>query len=175
MSSVTRYDFFCKWALYAIALIPAHILEFVVFSRFPLFGATPLLLVVSALCVALLEGPAGGAGFGLFTALVWSASTPGDSGGIFVVLTFLCFFVGLASIRFLRQNFLGALLCSAVGLGVWEGLHIAVRLFSRVSSPAPLLRIALPEFLVSLAFLVVLYPLFRAVYQKVGGEKLANS
>ena len=45
---MTRQDFLLKWALYAVALIPLHLLEFSVFSRWNIFGAVPLLLPVAA-------------------------------------------------------------------------------------------------------------------------------
>ena len=171
---MTRQDFLLKWALYAVALIPLHLLEFSVFSRWDIFGAVPLLLPVAALCVALLEGPSGGAGYGLFTALVWSLSTPGSRGGVFVILTFLCFFTGLAAQRALNQNFFGALLCCLVGLGVWELFQVLGRLLNRSAGVPALLGIAAPELLVSLVFVLIVYPLFRAVYGKVGGTRLAD-
>ena len=171
---MTRQDFAFKWLLYAVALLPGLLLEFAVFSRWPLLGVSPVLVPVAAFTVAVLEGPTGGAGYGLFCALFWSAATPGDTGGVFVTLTLLCLLAGLLAQRFLRQNLLGCLLCSLLGLTVWELFRVAVRLFSRAATLPQLLKIALPELLLSLAFVLVIYPLYRAVYRKVGGTKLAD-
>lgn len=171
---MTRGDFMFKWGVYALALLPALVLQFTVFARWPILGVTPLLLHVAALCVATLEGSASGAGFGLLCALLWSAATPGDTGGVFLLLPLLCALAGLAARKMLRQNFLGALLCCLVGLFCWELVRMGVRLFARSAAPAALLRIALPEWLVSLAFLLLLYPLFRAVFRRVGGTRLSD-
>ena len=66
---MTRQDFAFKWLLYAVALLPVLLLEFAVFSRWPLLGVSPVLVPVAAFTVAVLEGPTGGAGYGLFCAL----------------------------------------------------------------------------------------------------------
>ena len=71
---MTRRDQLFKWAVYALGLLPIWVLDAFVLSRYPLFGVTPILLPVAAAAVAVLEGAAGGAGFGLWIGLIWALS-----------------------------------------------------------------------------------------------------
>ena len=62
---MTRQDFLYKWFFYGLSLLPVWWLELFVLSRFPVLGATPMLLPLAAVAVAVLEGSVSGAGFGL--------------------------------------------------------------------------------------------------------------
>ena len=171
---MTRRDYLTKWLCYAAALLPALILEFSVFARWPLLGITPLLLPVCALCVATLEASVGGVGYGLFCALLWSAAVPGDRGGMILLLPRLCLLASLLSQRMLSRSLLGTLLCTLLGLLIWEAFLVALHLFARSAPLLPLLGVAVPELLLSLVFLLPLYPLLRAVWRKVGGTRLSD-
>lgn len=171
---MTRQDYLLKWICYALVLVPAALLEFCVFARFPLWGITPLLLPVCALCVAALENQGGGVGFGLACGLLWSAAIPGDRGGMILALPLVCLLCSLLTRRALRPGLAGCLLCTLLGLGVWEVLMVLPRLLSRAASPGALLRLAVPELLLSALFLLPLYPLLHRVWRKVGDTRLAD-
>ena len=91
---MTRRDQLFKWAVYALGLLPVWVLDAFVLSRYPLFGVTPILLPVAAAAVAVLEGAAGGAGFGLWIGLIWTLSYPGVPAAMIFLLTLAGFFTG---------------------------------------------------------------------------------
>ena len=88
-------------------------------------------------------------------------------------LTLVGLLTGTAAQYALSQTFIGCFLCSAGALAAIDLWRLAVRLFIRSASLPSLLRVAVPEILWSLAWTPLVYFLFRAVYRKVGGARLA--
>ena len=72
---MTTRDFCIKWLAYGLALLPVWLLELFVLSRYPFMGIKPMLLPLAAVAVAALEGPSGGAGFGLACAFAGRSSS----------------------------------------------------------------------------------------------------
>ena len=58
-------------------------------------------------------------------------------------------------------------------LGVLDLLRVARGLLVDLASLSDLLQVAVPEFLWSLAWTPLVWLLFRAIYNRVGGTKLA--
>ena len=81
--------------------------------------------------------------------------------------------IGGVSQYVLSQSLPGCMLCGAGLLAVLDGLRIAGALISDRGDLPALLEVAVPECLLSLAWMPLIYLLFRAVYRKVGGDKLA--
>lgn len=73
----------------------------------------------------------------------------------------------------LSQSFPGCLLCSAAILALLDLLRVLRGLITHAASLPALLQVAVPEFLYSLAWTPVVYLLFRAIFRRVGGTKLA--
>ncbi len=164
---MTRRDFVLKWLLYALALLPVLVLNLYVFPRFPLRGTIPTLLPLAAITVAVLEGPAGGAGFGLFVGILSDALIPGLSGPMTFVLCFLGLLAGIAARYGVRQNLLGCLICSSTSLFL---INLIKVLFALIRSYAPLLtltKVVVPEIIWSLVFLPLIYVIFLWVYRRV--------
>ena len=65
------------------------------------------------------------------------------------------------------------LLCSAATLALLDLLRVLRGLITHTASLPALLQVAVPEFLYSLAWTPVIYLLFRAIFRRVGGTKLA--
>ena len=80
---------------------------------------------------------------------------------------------GAVSQYALSQSFLSCLLCSAGVLGVLDGLRILRILFLQAETLDVLLQIAVPEVVLSLCWTPVVYWIFRRIYRRVGGTKLA--
>ena len=73
----------------------------------------------------------------------------------------------------LSQSLPGCLLCSAGVLALLDGLRVARGLITNAAELPALLQVALPECLLSLAWTPLVYLLFRSIYRRVGGTKLA--
>lgn len=170
---MTRQDLIHKWAVYALALLPVWLLDSCILPRFPLFGVTPMLLPLALTAVAVLEGSGAGGGFGLAVGLVWTLSYPLGWGGTVLGMTLAGAAIGGVSQYVLSQSLPGCMLCGAGLLAVLDGLRIAGALISDRGDLPALLEVAVPECLLSLVWMPFIYLLFRTVYRKVGGDKLA--
>ena len=164
---MTRRDFVIKWTLYGLGLLPVWWLELYVLGRFPVAGVTPMLLPLCAVTVAVLEGPVGGAGFGLAVGALCDALYFGSAGAMTLALTLMGWAAGAATTYVLDRNFLGCLLCAAGGLFFVDAGRVFWRAFTGMAALPDLLAVALPEFGLSLAGLVLVYPWLRAVHRRV--------
>ena len=170
---MTRRDLIHKWAVYALGLLPVWLLDAYILPRYPLWGTVPMLLPLAVAAVAVLEGAYAGTGFGLAVGLLWELAYPGGFGGLVFYLALAGMAMGAVSQYALSQSFAGCLICSAGVLGVLDLLRVARGLLVDLASLSDLLQVAVPEFLWSLAWTPLVWLLFRAIYNRVGGTKLA--
>ena len=170
---MTRRDLFHKWAVYALGLLPVWVLDAYILSRYPLWGTSPMLLPLAVAAVAVLEGAYAGTGFGLAVGLLWELAYPGGFGGLVFYLALAGMAMGAVSQYALSQSFAGCLICSAGVLGVLDLLRVARGLLVDLASLSDLLQVAAPEFFWSLAWTPLVWLLFRSIYRRVGGTKLA--
>ena len=170
---MTTRDQIHKWFFYALGLFPVWVLDAYVLNRLPVFGIIPMLLPLAVVSVAVLEGAYAGAGFGLAVGLLWELSYPGGFGGLVFGMTLAGMAVGAVTQYALSQNFVSCLLCSAAVLGVLDGLQILRALFIQMDTLDVLLQVAVPEVLLSLCWTPVVYLIFRLIYRRVGGTRLA--
>ena len=170
---MTRRNLIHKWTVYALALVPVWLLDACILPRWPVLGVIPTLLPLAAVAVAVLEGGLAGAGFGMGTGLLWALAYPGGFGFRVFLLALAGMAAGILSRYVLSQSLFGCLICSAGVLAALGGGHV-LRLLAAGTAPLPvLLQVAVPEWLVSLAWSPAVYLIFRAVYRKVGGTRLA--
>lgn len=170
---MTRRDFIHKWLVYALGLLPVWLLDAYILPRYPLYGASPMLLPLAVAAVAVLEGAYSGTGFGLGVGLLWELAYPGGFGGLVFFLALAGMVMGGVSQYALSQSFLGCLICAAGTVGLLELLRIARGLLTDAAPLSALVEAAAPEFLWSVAWTPLVWLLFRTVYRKVGGNKLA--
>ena len=164
---MTTRDFGIKWLAYGLALLPVWVAEAFLLSRYPLYGVKPMLLPLAAAAVAALEGPSGGAGFGLAVGILFDAGQGVIPGVFTLVLTGMGLCTGLLCRYFLRQNLVGCFLCSVMTLAAIDALRVLYRLLGRVASPTLLLTLAGKEILWSLCFVPLVYLMFRWVFDRV--------
>ena len=164
---MTRSDHIIKWLMYTLALLPILVLGLYLLPWFPIFGTIPSLLPVAAITVAVLEGPAAGAGFGLFVGILSDALIPGFPGAMTLGLSLLGAMAGTAARYGLRQNLLGCLICSAGTLTVINLIRSAAFFLRGKAAPLDLLAVALPEILWSLVVTPLIYAIFRWVARRV--------
>lgn len=170
---MTRRDLIHKWLVYALGLLPVWLLDAYILPRYPLYGASPMLLPLAVAAVAVLEGAYSGTGFGLGVGLLWELAYPGGFGGLVFFLALAGMAMGGVSQYALSQTFIGCLICAAGTVGLLELLRIARGLLTNAAPLSALLEAAAPEFLWSVAWTPLVWLLFRAVHRKVGGNKLA--
>ena len=151
---MTRRDLFHKWLIYALGLLPVWLLDAYLLPRYPLFGVTPMLLPLAV-------------------GLLWEVAYPAGFGGMVFGLALAGMAMGALAQYALSQSFWGYLLCSAGVLILLDGLRIARGLFTNFASLPAMLQVAIPECLWSLAWTPLLWLLFRAIYRRVGGTRLA--
>lgn len=170
---MTRRNLIHKWSVYGLGLVLVWLLDGCILPRYPLFGTIPMLLPLAATAVAVLEGAYGGAGFGIAVGLVWELAYPGGFGGLVFGMAAAGLAAGSASQYILSQSYPGCLICSC---GVLLGLE-ALRLFRGVVTDTAAFGAMLPvagaELALSLAWSPVIYLLFRSIYRRVGGTRLA--
>lgn len=170
---MTRRNLIHKWSVYGLGLVLVWLLDGCILPRYPLFGTIPMLLPLAATAVAVLEGAYGGAGFGMAVGLVWELAYPGGFGGLVFGMAAAGLAAGSASQYILSQSYPGCLICSC---GVLLGLE-ALRLFRGVVTDmaafGAMLPVAGAELALSLAWSPVIYLLFRSIYRRVGGTRLA--
>lgn len=169
---MNRQHHFLKWFIYILALLPVWFLETAVLRRIPMFGVFPVLLPLTAIAVAVLEGSTAGAWFGLAAGVLCDVMYYGTGGSMTIGLALAGAAAGLVTQYALRQNFWGFLLCSAGALAALDFFRVLRRLFAGMAPLAPLLRVAVPEVLWSLVFTPFIYLLFRSVHRRVGRTTL---
>ena len=170
---MTTRDQVHKWFFYALGLFLVWVLDAYVLNRITFFGIIPMLLPLAVVSVAVLEGAYAGAGFGLAVGLLWELAYPGGFGGLVFGMTLAGMVVGAASQYVLSQNFFSCLLCSAVVLGALDSLQVLWALFIQLDTLDVLLQVAVPEVLLSLCWTPLVYLLFRLIFNRVGGNRLA--
>ena len=169
---MTTRDLVHKWSVYALGLAAVWFAETQVLWRFPFFGVIPVLLPLAAVAAAFWEGARAGAVFGLCVGVLADAVYPGIPGGMTLGLAVAGFIVGTASQFGVRQTFLGYLLCASATVGVMEALRVVSGMLTQLGSLNALGLMALKEGLWSLCFTPLIYPLFKLIYHRVGGERL---
>ena len=170
---MTTRDQVHKWFFYALGLFLVWVLDAYVLNRITFFGVIPMPLPLAVVSVAVLEGAYAGAGFGLAVGLLWELAYPGGFGGLVFGMTLAGMVVGAASQYVLSQNFFSCLLCSAVVLGALDSLQVLWALFIQLDTLDVLLQVAVPEVLLSLCWTPLVYLLFRLIFNRVGGNRLA--
>ena len=164
-------DHFHKWLGYLIGLFPVWLLDGYVLSRFPLFGTIPNLLPAAVVAVGLLEGAMAGAGFGLGVGILWVLE--GGGGGLILGMTVAGLLCGVAVQSGLKPTFPSYLFSCVLLLLSLGAVRLLWGTINRIAAPQLLLEVALSEFCSSLIWTPLVYGIFRLVYDRVGGDRLA--
>ena len=170
---MTTKDFSIKWLAYALALLPVWFAQAFLVNRFPLFGVVPSLLPLAAVAVAVLEGAHAGAGFGMGVGLLWALAYPGGYGSRVFLLSLMGMASGALCQYALSQSLAGCMLCAAGVVALLDLQQIFRLLLADLADLPALLQVAVPEWLLTMLWTPVIYVIFRAIFRRVGGTKLA--
>ena len=168
---MTQRDHVIKWCSYALVFLLVAGLENLIFARLPIWGVVPVIAPLAVVAVGVFEGSTAGAVFGIAAGAFCDALYL-SGGGMTIACTLMGLFSGITTQYAFNASLAGCYICSALSLAGLDGVRVAVRLF-RGAELDSLLRIAVPEVLYSLALTLPVYLMFRAVYRRVGGDKLA--
>lgn len=156
---MTRRDTIIKWTAYLVVLWLTAVVNYYVLGPLPM--ALPLLLPILAVAGGTLEGAPFGTVFGGVAGAVMSGLGH-LSPGCIVVLSAMGWFAGLATHYVLRRDVWGHLICSVIAILAWELWAVGSRLLAHTAPLEVLLRVAVPELLWTLAFILPVYWLGRA-------------
>lgn len=163
---MTTQERIYKWIMYGLALVLAALADSLLLVRLSILGVHPTLLPVAAACVGVLEGQAGGAGFGLGCGVLAVFGTWGEPPVFLFALSLAGFLSGTVSTYVLRRGFLCALLCAAGTLFAIDLVRVGWFHFHLGAALSALIRVAGAEILVSLLFAPLVYRLFFLVFRR---------
>ena len=164
---MTRQDFFIKWGVYTLALLPVWFCEVYLLNRYPLLGVAPMLLPLAAMAVAVLEGTMAGAGFGLGVGILCDAVYFNVDGTMTLGMCLLGMGAGALAQYVVRQNLVGCLLCSLLALLCMDGMRILLLLLGGTTDLPAMLSLAGREIAWSMVFVFPVYALFLWVFRRV--------
>ena len=157
-----------KWGLCTVMLVFLSVLQDVVLSKVRIFGATTELIPCAIFLICVLEGVQQGSIFALVAGLLYLFS--GTAPGIYSMVAITFCAVGVCILRqaYLQERFSSAMLCVSIAMVCYVlvnfifGIFLGLTIWSRF--PGFLITAVL-----SLLFVPVLYPVFKAI-GKIGGQ-----
>jgi rod shape-determining protein MreD len=170
---MTRRDLIQKWLTYGLGLLPVWLLDAYILPRYQVLGVSPILLPLTVAVVAVLEGAYAGTGFGLIVGLLWELAYPGGFGALVITMAVAGMICGALSQYALSQSFPTYFICAGGLLLFLDGLRIIRGLLTHTATLSTMLQVAIPEILITLLWSPLVWLLFRRIYRKVGGTRLA--
>lgn len=157
-----------KWGLYAGVELAALLLQDVVFTQFPVFGGTVVLVPAVIFLVAVLQDEESGSLFALLSALFYHFS--GSAPGLYVVALMPVLAVAATVIResFLRRSFSSAWLCAGIALGVYMATVFLVGAFLHQTTWSRV-GVFLSSTVQGWAAMAILYPILFSI-SKIGAD-----
>lgn len=146
------------------ALLLLYLVQLSVAGWTALWGVTPALIPLGVTLAGAWKGPAYGGVFGVAAGLIWLTQVPGYPGMVLPGLCLLGLLGGL--LRPGAPGFGLALLRAAAGMLLWEAGRLLLHLLGEGAAVGGLAVLAGREWLWSLPYLALLYPLFWVIYRK---------
>lgn len=157
---------YIKWTAYGLVILLTTILQSLPHFLPAVGYAKPILIVPVAVCIAMFEGPVGGAAAGIAGGFLWDLFSDRLLGFNALLLLILCCACGLLSQLLIRNNLLSSTLMTAAALFV-QGLlnwFFYDLLLENEQALTALIHFTLPGFFYSL---ILTPPLYLAVYSVV--------
>lgn len=165
-----------KWIRYFAYTI--EILVFFMVQETPglipwLFGARPVLLIPVALSIALFESEKAAMGFGLFCGLLIDLGMGGVLGFHSLLLTVICYTLGVLAANLIRTNFLTAMIvaisvCALVLILQWVFFYV---LFGYEDPVYTLTAHYMPRFFYTVACMPIGYYFNRALAVQIRSKE----
>ncbi|MCD7843998.1 MAG: hypothetical protein LUG17_05185, partial [Clostridiales bacterium] len=113
-----------KWGIYALSYLVMYFIKICILNRIPIYGALPELAPLVVAAVGCYEGSLGGALYGLGVGFFCSAVYFRGGTMMIPICTVTGVLAGLTTRRQIGKNFLGVVLCGAMGVLVLEGARV---------------------------------------------------
>ena len=157
-----------KWTLFSLACLVLLIIQDVITSRIPIFGATLDLVSCAILLICVLQGPEAGGVFALSASLfyLFSGSAPGPY--TVVLLTLYGIIAAVFRQAYLRKGLIAIVLCAFAAMMLYELSLFAIGVFLERTIPERFFSFLLTG-LYSLVILPLLYTVLTPI-GKIGGE-----
>ena len=157
-----------KWCLYSVMLLALSILQDVILCRVRVMNATTELVPCGIFLICILEGVDSGSVFALIASLLYlfSGTAPGNYAMVFLVAlaVVLCVFRQ----AYLQKDFASVILCTAIGMIVYELAIFAMGLFLGLTTVGRITGFCITA-LLTLVAAPILYPIAVSI-RSVGGE-----
>jgi|GEM_PF-317120 len=114
-------DRYLKWTAYGIVLLIISIVQTIPHGIPEIFGVRPAPIAVAAVCIAMFEGPIGGAAAGIAAGVLWDLYSPRPMGFNSLWLMIMCCACGLLSQMLVRNNLPSTMMVTSVVL-IIQGL-----------------------------------------------------
>lgn len=162
-----------KWFLYAAGLMATLVIQSVILSRLPVFGARVNLVPYYVGCVCVIEGPDSGSVFALIASLAWALS--GGDYGFVAILILTCggMGIGLLMRDLLHRRLLTCVVCCFALCLCHDTAVFLLRLYLRTVTARQYFRILIPGTILGALSCPVFYYLFRAIH-RIGGNSVWN-
>lgn len=156
------------WALYALFLLAASVIQDVILCKLRLFGAGVELVPCIIILICLLEGSEQGSWFSLIASLCYLLS--GTAPGVYAMVYLTAVAIGAAIVRqsYLQKTFGALMLCTVGGLLFYELFVFFTGIFLGLTHIGRLQGFMLTALLSALAAPVLYVPL-RGI-GNIGGE-----
>lgn len=157
-----------KWTLYALVCLVLLIIQDVITSRIPIFGATLDPVGCAILLICVLQGPESGGVFALSASAfyLFSGSAPGPY--TIVLLTLYGIVAAVFRQAYLRKGLIAIVLCAFFAMMLYELSVFSIGIFLEYTIPERFFSFLLTG-LYSLAIMPLLYTVLMPI-GKIGGE-----
>ena len=158
-----------KWLMYALVLVVLSVVQDVLLSRVRIFGATTELVPCGIFLICVAEGRDRGSVFALVASCLYLFSGTGPGVYAIVFLTTLAAFFSFVRQSYLQKGFVAAMLCTGVGLLLYELCVFAMGVFLGLTTASRLGSFCLTA-VWSMVLAPAIYPVVNII-STIGGEE----
>ena len=157
-----------KWSFYCLVVLVSLVIQDTMLGRIRICGATTDLAVCAIMLIGVMEGAESGGTFALFASIFYYFS--GSAPGPYVIILLTAVVIGAALFRqgYWSQGLSTAVLCTGVGMLVYELVLFLIGIFMNLTRWNRLGVFALTAVLSALC-VFPMYPLVRGI-GKIGGD-----
>jgi rod shape-determining protein MreD len=158
---------FMKWAVYAVILLIAAVIQDTPHGLPSIWGALPVLVIPCVIPIAMFEGDSAGAAYAIAGGLLWDLQAGRTFGFNALFMMVLCLAVGLLIQNLFRNTFVSSLLFCFAACFILE--TITWFFFSYIAGNeqylVALLRVILPVSGYSTLFVIPFYFLTKKIHK----------